>query len=79
MSKKAFTIEAELLWGRIPPADRERILENVFCGACLKGVQMADYSGTVQKGDVILKGNCSVCGGPVTRLVETSESKRPLS
>lgn len=77
MSKRIFTPKAEALWSIVPNWARERILANVFCTRCRTSVQMVDYTGTEKNGDVILEGQCAVCGHKVARVVETSEAPPP--
>ena len=73
MSEGTFSTQAGVLWGTIPREARERILKNVFCGKCRGSVEMVRFTGEEEKGDVILKGSCAVCGQAVVRVVETSE------
>ena len=77
MSKRAFTAEAELLWGTVPAEAKVRILKNVFCTRCRDSVEMVNYNGTVKNGDVVLEGTCGKCGHRVVRVVETSEAPPP--
>ena len=51
---------------------QEKILDNVFCSHCRDSVRIVDYSGSVVSGDLLLKGNCAICGHQVARLVEGS-------
>ena len=37
-------------------------------------VEIVNYCGTVEKGDLILDGTCAVCGHAVARVVETSQA-----
>ncbi len=76
MSKKTFTLQAELLWYSVPAQAREAIVKNVFCAKC-KASEMVDYSGTVKNGDLMLVGACGRCGRKVVRVVETSEARPP--
>jgi len=63
-----------MLWSAIPKHARERILANVFCVKCRDGVEITNFSGEEQNGDVILKGACAKCGHEVVRVVERSEA-----
>ena len=71
-----FTPKAAVLWSAISEAGRERILANVFCGKCRRPVRITNFGGDEQNGDIVLKGECSVCGSEVVRVVETSEQDR---
>lgn len=68
--KKQFTDKAKKMWDAIPTDIQDKILANVFCGQCLKAVQMVDYTGAVKKGMVVLTGKCSICGGTVARVLD---------
>ena len=73
MAKDKFTPQAAVLWSTIPEMGRERILASVFCVKCGGAVQMIDFSGKEERGNLILEGFCGKCGNAVARLVETSE------
>jgi hypothetical protein len=70
MSDK-FTGKAKAIWDAIPPQAQERILNNVWCVHCSKGTTITDFKGSVEKGDLILTGQCVTCGGKVARLIES--------
>ena len=74
MSKQKFTTEAALLWGAIPVAIQNRILRNAFCAKCNIPVKLVNYYGTVENGDLILEGDCAICGHAAARVVETSQA-----
>jgi hypothetical protein len=74
MNDGQFTPKAALLWAMIPKEAQIRILANVFCVKCRGSVQIVNFTGEEEKGDVILKGSCAKCGHEVVRVVETSES-----
>lgn len=78
MSKKiitipSFTPAARDFWESLPPGIDQRLLDNVFCGNCRGAVRIVDYSGEIVGGDLVLKGKCATCGGPVVRLIEGPE------
>jgi hypothetical protein len=66
-----FTGKAKAMWDAIPPQIQERILTNVWCGHCSKATTITNFSGRVEKGDLILTGQCATCGGKVARLIES--------
>jgi hypothetical protein len=70
------TADAEKLWAEVPKEVRTKILNNVFCGKCLGAVGIGNANGHVERGDLILKGICTSCGGPVARLIELSERNK---
>jgi Zn ribbon nucleic-acid-binding protein len=74
MNEGQFTPRAALLWTTIPQEARQRILAHVYCVKCKKGVQIANFTGEEQNGDLHLKGSCAKCGYEVVRVVETSET-----
>ncbi len=67
-----FSLEAVKIWEKIPVEFQDTILSNVLCSNCRDSVRMVDYSGSVVSGDLLLKGNCAICGRTVARLVEGS-------
>jgi hypothetical protein len=64
------TGQAKTMWDAIPPQMQQRILNNVWCVQCSKGTTITDFTGRVEKGDLILTGRCATCGGQVARLIE---------
>ena len=65
MKKEAFTI-----WMDLPVDTRRKILSNVWCGQCATSVTMCDYDASFDRGVVVLRGFCSVCGHKVARVLE---------
>jgi endogenous inhibitor of DNA gyrase (YacG/DUF329 family) len=64
------TPAAAALWRKIPDWAQEKLLANVWCPRCGAVTTIAAYRGAVVKGDLVLTGACSTCGGPVRRLIE---------
>jgi hypothetical protein len=64
------TPPAKKTWERIPPNQRLRILNNVWCVTCMKSSSMGNVSGRIEKGVLTLTGICTRCGGVVARIVE---------
>ena len=77
MNSETFSLKAALLWSTIPLEAKTGILKAVWCGKCRGAVEIVDYAGTEKNGDIVLRGKCKVCGGPVCRVVETSEAPIP--
>lgn len=48
-------------------------LLNVWCSGCRSATSITNFRGQVVKGDLVLSGACSMCGGPVRRLIETGD------
>jgi hypothetical protein len=65
-----FTKPAIRAWERVPPGNRLRLLNNVWCGKCLDGTSIALAGGFVEDGDLVLRGSCTKCGGSVARVIE---------
>jgi len=57
------------IWNRLSKDRQNAILANVFCRKC-KITTIRDYSVGRNGPDIILRGKCSKCNGPVARLVE---------
>ena len=67
-----FTRPARQRWESIPSDIRQRLLVNVWCGQCRREVTIANFSGTVKGGDLLLVGKCAECHGHVARVIEGS-------
>jgi hypothetical protein len=65
---------AKDLWASIPEGAKAKILANIWCGQCKDLGKTVINSMAVKSGDLILKGQCAKCNGPVARLLETSET-----
>ncbi len=65
-----FTPAARRAWESVSPQLRLRILNNVWCGMCKNTTSINLTRASMRRGDVVLRGNCSKCGGEVGRLVE---------
>lgn len=51
------------------------ILESSYCTACKKVSTITNYKPYLNKlNDIILRGFCIKCGGPVNRYIETGEN-----
>jgi hypothetical protein len=67
------TPAAQKLWDGLPTDIQRMLLNNVWCGTCREMGTMLPESGKSVQGDLVLRGTCATCGGPVGRLIETSE------
>lgn len=65
-----FSHRANHLWESIPENARKVLLANVWCWKCAGSTTIVNFRGTVEGGDLILRGFCSRCGTKVARLVE---------
>jgi len=65
-----FSPRATIAWNTIPVAIQIRLLNNFWCGTCLGNASVELKGGSVSHGDLILRGNCTRCGGAIARLVE---------
>jgi Zn finger protein HypA/HybF involved in hydrogenase expression len=46
------------------------LLANVWCGQCARETTVTDFSGRIQRGDLLLTGRCARCGSEVARVIE---------
>jgi Domain of unknown function (DUF5679) len=65
-----FTKKARERWDRIPKWAQDKILENVYCVGCRDVVTIVLESAVMEKGDLVLRGKCKICGHEVCRVVE---------
>ena len=68
--------EAQEFWMTLDCDLREAILNSVWCGSCKTSVTICDYSVTVVKELLVLKGFCSICGHKASRTVECYNEDR---
>ena len=66
-----FTNDAKTMWDSIPRQAQERILKNVWCTRCVGATTITNFKGGVEHGDLVLRGSCVTCRGPVARLIES--------
>jgi len=79
MSKGKFTTEAALLWDGLPIEMQKRILKNAVCAKCNIFVEIVNYTGKVENGDLVLDGSCGFCGHAAARVVEFSQSTAKIN
>jgi len=65
-----FSHRAKHFWERIPENIRKTLLANVWCWKCAGSTTIVNFRGTIEGGDLILRGFCSKCGTEVARLIE---------
>jgi hypothetical protein len=65
-----FTPEAARRWKRIRPWAQEKIINNVFCGRCIKSVPIVLEKAEMTGRSLVLRGTCKNCGAEVCRVVE---------
>jgi len=65
-----FAPNAKKIWEAIPVNIRSQILNNVWCGNCVKSTTIVNYSGQLKGRDLLLEGKCGQCGQAVARLIE---------
>ncbi len=70
-TESQFTKPAKKFWDSIPENIREELLENVWCSNCSEVTTIINFKGTIESGDLILRGECRRCGYKVARLVES--------
>lgn len=69
-SRQTFTPQARWFWQRISEPDQVRLLGNVWCSHCQKMTTIINFTGNIQRGDLVLRGECAGCGKSVIRLIE---------
>lgn len=57
-------------FNQIPEDMKSTILSNVYCAHCNETVRIVDFTATMAKGDLVLKGKCANCNNEVARLIE---------
>lgn len=67
---EGFTPAAQKFWDELEPKARVRLINNAFCFSCNAETGIGNASGSMEKGNLILKGICTRCGEPVARLIE---------
>ena len=65
-----FTAQALKRWEALPPDARQRLLHNVWCAHCSQEVTITHFSGRIQRGELVLTGQCHQCQGEVSRVIE---------
>jgi len=65
-----FTPAAKHAWDSVSPQAKLRILNNVWCVMCRSTTSIILTQASMNRGDLVLRGSCSKCGGEVARLVE---------
>lgn len=65
-----FDKKAMQRFNQIPDDLKSKILSNVYCSHCNNTVKIVDFTATMDKGDLILSGECDRCSGKVARLIE---------
>jgi len=68
--ESTFTLPARRRWELLPAAARQAITNAAWCVSCAKTRAMLVKGGSIVRGDLVLSGNCSRCGGEMGRLVE---------
>lgn len=71
-STQTFTPQARWFWNSIPEDAQARIIGAVWCSHCGQKTTIINFKGNIQRGDLILRGECLRCGGVVVRLLEGS-------
>lgn len=66
----SFTPQALKFWEAIPGETRQRLLRNVWCAHCSRETTITQFTGRIQRGDLILTGQCNKCQGEVARVIE---------
>lgn len=65
-----FTPAAQKFWDALDPKNRVRLINNAFCASCKAETGIGNVSGSIDSGDLVLRGICTKCSEPVARLIE---------
>jgi hypothetical protein len=65
-----FTPQAARKWAKLGERAQTLLLNNVWCVACRKTTTIVNFTGRMEKGDIVLEGHCIRCDGPVARVIE---------
>ncbi|MBZ4688266.1 MAG: hypothetical protein PWQ96_1591 [Clostridia bacterium] len=57
-------------WLEIPKNIRQKLEQNVWCGNCMRAVQIVDYKVKSHQLGLMLTGQCKNCGHEVVRVIE---------
>jgi hypothetical protein len=50
---------------------QSELLHNVWCATCCSQTTITDFTGRVDRGDLLLEGKYARCEAPVARLIES--------
>jgi hypothetical protein len=67
--KNPFSAEAEKRWNKIDKSIQKEISKNVWCSYCSSASTILLESAKMEHNDLILNGNCKVCGNEICRVV----------
>jgi hypothetical protein len=65
-----FTPQAARRWRELGARSQTLYLNNVWCGACRKSTTIVRFEAKMERGDLILQGECIKCEGSVARVIE---------
>jgi hypothetical protein len=57
-------------FNQIPDDIKSKILSNVYCSDCKDTVKIINFTATIDRCDLLLRGKCERCSGDVARLIE---------
>ena len=69
-NEQHFTPQAERRWSALGGVIQTRLLNDVWCGDCHKTTTIVNFSGKIERGDLVLEGHCINCNGSVARVIE---------
>ena len=64
------TPQAKARWDSISDKGKTLLLNNVWCISCGTARTIVRYRGRMERGDLVLEGECGTCGRDVARVVE---------
>ena len=68
-----FTPEAKKIWESIAVDTRTQILGSTWCDHCSGLTSIGNFSGEIESGLLVLRGQCSKCNNDVARIIGTKK------
>jgi hypothetical protein len=65
-----FTPQAKNIWRAVPGDIQLKILNTVWCIRCRNMTAISNICGKVDSGMLVLRGECTRCGGEVARVIQ---------
>ncbi|MCP4356663.1 MAG: plasmid pRiA4b ORF-3 family protein [Chloroflexi bacterium] len=71
-STQTFTPQGQRFWDSIPGHIQVKIIGATWCKHCRENTTLVNFKGNIERGDLILRGQCIRCDGSIIRLLEGS-------
>ena len=63
--ENSFTPQAARRWSELGARSQSLYLNNVWCSECRKSTTIVRFKADMERGDLVLQGECIKCGGSV--------------